>query len=323
LIPSIESCLRLMLFVLCNISERLEAISMRRSVRCVLFFVLVLILAYPVFAQVDISVSFGPPALPVYEQPLCPAEGYIWTAGYWAYDPDYGYYWVPGTWVLAPEVGYLWTPPWWGWEGSGYSFHQGYWGPEVGFYGGINYGYGYFGHGFEGGRWQGNSFYYNRSVMNVNVTNIRNVYNTTVINRGGENRVSYNGGNSDLTARPTPGEEAAARGRHIPPIAAQTEHRQQAHGNPELRASANQGKPPIAATEDPPRSAAAALFPQEKQEFHTIHPQMPERPGQRPMAQKTARPPLRRPRVSLRNAKSPRPPAQATPGWKKGNRKSA
>ena len=69
---------------------------MRRSIRCMFFSVLVLMLAYPVFAQVAISVSFGPPALPVYEQPLCPAEGYIWAPGYWAYDPDYGYYWVPG-----------------------------------------------------------------------------------------------------------------------------------------------------------------------------------------------------------------------------------
>src|SRR5215472_18925874 len=53
-------------------------------------------------AQVLVSVSMGPPALPVYEQPYCPGEGYIWTPGYWAYGPD-GYYWVPGTWVLAPE----------------------------------------------------------------------------------------------------------------------------------------------------------------------------------------------------------------------------
>ena len=62
---------------------------------------------------VGISVTFGPPALPVYEQPICPGDGYIWTPGYWAWDPDAGdYYWVPGTWILAPEVGYLWTPPW-------------------------------------------------------------------------------------------------------------------------------------------------------------------------------------------------------------------
>jgi hypothetical protein len=97
--------------------------------------------------------------------------------------------------------------------------------------------------------------------MNVNVTNIRNVYNTTVINRGGENRISYNGGTGGLTARPSPAEEAAARGRHLPPIAAQTEHRQQAHGNPELRASANQGKPPIAATEKPASFSGRGVVP--------------------------------------------------------------
>lgn len=224
---------------------------MSRSARCMLLALLVMVLASPVFAQVAISVSFGPPALPVYEQPLCPAEGYIWTPGYWAWDPDYGYYWVPGTWVLAPETGYLWTPPWWGWDNGAYIFHTGYWGPTVGFYGGINYGFGYFGRGFEGGRWQGDHFYYNRSVMNVNVTNIHNVYDERIVNRGPENRVAYNGGNGGITARPTPQEEAAERERHLPPIAAQTQHRDEARTNPQLRASANQGRPPIAATDRP------------------------------------------------------------------------
>ena len=130
----------------------------------------------------------------VYEQPPCPAEGYIWTPGYWAWDADDAdYYWVPGTWVLAPEVGFLWTPAWWGWSSGVYLFHEGFWGPHVGFYGGIVYGLGYFGHGYEGGRWDGGHFFYNRSVNNINVTNIHNVYNTTVINNTTVNRVSYNG----------------------------------------------------------------------------------------------------------------------------------
>src|SRR5580704_16745231 len=64
-------------------------------------------------AQVVVSVSVAPPALPVYTQPICPAPGYIWTPGYWAYSDDGGYYWVPGTWVEAPEVGLLWTPGYW------------------------------------------------------------------------------------------------------------------------------------------------------------------------------------------------------------------
>ncbi|HTA48370.1 MAG TPA: hypothetical protein VK930_02865, partial [Verrucomicrobiae bacterium] len=86
---------------------------------------------------IGISVRIGPPALPVYEQPICPAPGYLWTPGYWAWSDDAGYYWVPGTWVVAP-VGMLWTPGYWGWNDGVYAWNAGYWGPHIGFYGGIN-----------------------------------------------------------------------------------------------------------------------------------------------------------------------------------------
>jgi hypothetical protein len=203
-------------------------------------------------AQFRVSITIAPPALPVYEQPVCPGDGYIWTPGYWYWDDDAGdYYWVPGTWVMAPEVGFLWTPGYWGWGGDAFIFHEGYWGPQVGFYGGVSYGFGYFGVGFAGGRWDNGHFFYNRAVANVNVTNIHNVYNTTVVNSTTINRVSYNGGTGGIEARPTPQEEAAANERHVPPVAAQTQHVQAARSNPQLRASVNQGKPPIAATEKP------------------------------------------------------------------------
>ncbi len=213
------------------------------------------------FAQI-ISVTFAPPALPVYSQPLCPGEGYIWTPGYWDYDYNFGdYYWVPGTWVLAPEPGLLWTPPWWGWADNVYIFHAGYWGPQVGFYGGIPYGYGYFGHGYEGGRWEHGQFYYNRAVNNINVTDIHNVYNTRVAEETNVHRISYNGGNGGIDVRPTPEEEAAARERHVPPVAVQVQHRQTASANPELRASANRGKPPVAATDKPTAFTGAGVVP--------------------------------------------------------------
>jgi hypothetical protein len=220
------------------------------SIRFMLFTFLLLLVSGVSMAQIGISVSFGPPALPVYEQPVCPGDGYIWTPGYWAYEDD-DYYWVPGTWVEAPEVGMLWTPPYWGWGGSGFVFYDGYWGPEVGFYGGINYGFGYFGRGYEGGRWDHDHFYYNRSVNNVNETIIHNVYNTRVNDSNNGNRVSYNGGNGGINARPTSSEQAAAHARHIAPVAMQTQHAQAARSNPELRATANHGKPPIAATSKP------------------------------------------------------------------------
>ena len=217
-----------------------------------LFTLIMLLVSVASFAQVGISITIAPPALPVYEQPLCPGEGYLWAPGYWAYDYDYGdYYWVPGTWVLAPEVGLLWTPPYWGWGGNAFIFHAGYWGPQVGFYGGIVYGFGYFGHGYEGGRWNNGQFFYNRAVNNINVTNIHNVYNVTVVNNTTVNRVSYNGGNGGINAIPTAAEEAAARERHVPPVAAQNQHAQAASANQQLRASVNRGKPPVAATAKP------------------------------------------------------------------------
>lgn len=222
-----------------------------RAVRFLLLACVMLSMSSALFGQIGVAISFAPPALPVYEQPLCPGDGYLWTPGYWAWDADYDdYYWVPGTWVMAPEVGFLWTPPYWGWGDGGFVFYDGYWGPTVGFYGGINYGFGYFGAGFEGGRWDNGHFFYNRAVMNVNVTNIHNVYESRVENVT-VNHVSYNGGNGGTTARPTPQQEAAAHERHLPPVAAQTQHVQEARSNPELRASTNHGKPPIAATARP------------------------------------------------------------------------
>ncbi len=222
--------------------------------RTIRFLLALLILAIPAasFGQISIRVAIGPPALPYYDQPICPGDGYLWTPGYWAYDDSIAdYYWVPGTWVEAPEEGYLWTPGYWGWGDGGYYFNEGYWGPTVGFYGGINYGFGYYGEGFGGGRWDHGHFFYNRSESHIDVTINRNVYDERVDHGNAGNRVSFNGGKGGSEARPNSQQEAAARERHIPAIAAQTAHVQSARANPDLRATANHGKPPIAATAKP------------------------------------------------------------------------
>src|SRR5271154_5972902 len=103
------------------------------SSRCVAVVIAVLALvSSPALAQVSISIDIAPPPLVVDDQPVCPDDGYLWTPGYWAYDPDAGeYYWVPGAWVQPPEVGFLWTPAYWGWDGNDYVFYSGYWGPTV------------------------------------------------------------------------------------------------------------------------------------------------------------------------------------------------
>lgn len=198
---------------------------------------------------IGISATAAPPPIPTYQQPMAAAEGSIWTPGYWAW-ADGGYYWVPGTWVVAPQVGYLWTPPWWGWGNGVYVFHEGYWGPHVGFYGGINYGFGYSGSGYEGGRWEGGHFAYNRSVTNVNVSLTSNVYSAPATRRSAS-AVGYNGGSGGSAARPTRDEEQASRERHLAPVASQTQHLSAARSNPQLRASANHGRPSVAATSRP------------------------------------------------------------------------
>src|SRR6202021_2492561 len=131
-------------------------------------FLTLLILAMPaaLFAQFGVSITFASPALPVYEQPAIPAAGYLWTPGYWGSGGE-GYFWVPGTWAQPPAVGLLWTPGYWGWGGNAFAWNGGYWGPHVGFYGGVNYGFGYGGAGYEGGYWNKGAFNYNRSVNNV------------------------------------------------------------------------------------------------------------------------------------------------------------
>jgi hypothetical protein len=208
--------------------------------------------AYEPAAEVEVTANEAPPPLPDYEQPPCPEDGYMWTPGYWAWGGG-AYYWVPGTWVQPPRVGVLWTPGYWGFGGGVYAFHAGYWGPHIGYYGGVNYGFGYVGVGFGGGRWVGNSFAYNRTVMNVNVTNVHNTYNETVINNVSVTKVSYNGGPGGTAAVPSAQERAAAAERHVPPTAMQHQHVQEALRNPALSARANGGHPAIAAT---PRAAA-------------------------------------------------------------------
>lgn len=217
-------------------------------------------IAVPVFgaattasAQVslDVEVAYGPPPLPWYAQPPCPGDGYLWTPGYWAYGP-WGYYWVPGAWVLAPAVGLVWTPGYWAWNEGLYWWHAGYWGSMVGFYGGIDYGYGYPGDGYFGGYWRRGAFYYNRAITNVNVTYIHNTYNQIIVNAGPPaSRISYNGGSGGIHVQPTASQWRYARERHMAPVDVQLREARWARDNPAQRFALNQGRPRIAAAEWP------------------------------------------------------------------------
>ena len=128
-----------------------------------------------------------------------------------------------------------------------YVFHEGYWGPQIGFYGGVSYGFGYDGVGYEGGYWRDGAFFYNRSVNNISNVSITNVYNKTVVVNNVTN-VSYNGGTRGTTTQPTPQQIAAANEHHVAATAAQTQNVHAAAKDPALSLNHNQGHPTVAAT---------------------------------------------------------------------------
>ena len=207
-----------------------------------------------------VSAEEAPPPLPVYDQPPMPDPGYMWTPGYWAWN-NYEYYWVPGTWVEPPQPGVLWTPGYWGFVDGVYMFHRGYWGPHVGFYGGVYYGFGYSGAGYEGGRWDGGRFYYNRTVNNFGTVNVTNVYEQPVRPADpAASRASFNGPNG-VTARPTTAEVAASHEPHIAPTTSQVQNARVASRSETSFVSANHGKPAVAATSHAGVLKGAAVVP--------------------------------------------------------------
>jgi hypothetical protein len=204
-----------------------------------------LLFAIPVISHaqvgVGVAITVAPPALPVYEQPPCPTEGFLWTPGYWGYGTG-GYFWTPGLWVAPPHPGLLWTPGYWGFVGGAYGWHGGYWGPHVGFYGGINYGFGYGGVGFFGGRWEGGHFMYNSAAWHVG-PGFHGVYaDRSFIHAGEYNHASFNG-EGGIHAAPTPGERAAMNEQHFGRTPDQVSHMQAARVDRSNYVSVNHGTP--------------------------------------------------------------------------------
>jgi hypothetical protein len=194
---------------------------------------------------VALSINIAPPALPVYEQPPLPAAGYMWTPGYWSYG-DAGYFWVPGVWAQPPSAGLLWTPGYWGYSGGVYGWNRGYWGPHVGFYGGVNYGFGFGGVGFVGGEWRGGVFAYNSAVANFGSVRVTNVYeNRTIVEQNtivNVNHVSFNGG-VGIQVHASAVEMQAVNERHFDPTPNQVQHESFAAQDRGQLASVNQGRP--------------------------------------------------------------------------------
>lgn len=218
-----------------------------------------------------------PPELPDYQQPPCPGDNYIWTPGYWYYSSNAGYYWVPGAWVVAPFAGALWTPGWWGYSNGRYAWRHGFWGRHVGYYGGINYGYGYGGYGYQGGYWRNNQFAYNREVNNVDPSRVHDVYSYRY--RAPNNtRVSYNGGSGGVRVLPRPAEMAALHEGHVAPMTSQVQLRRQASSNQQNFARVSHGRPAEAAVAHPLMADKNVRAPEVRNPGPAARPE--QRPGQ-------------------------------------------
>jgi hypothetical protein len=270
-------------------------------------------LAAPTFAQTCACAPEGgasqgyfiqadepPPPLPEYDQPPIPAPGYYWTPGYWAWN-NYDYYWVPGAWVEPPQAGLLWTPGYWAFIGGVYAFRPGYWGQRVGFYGGIDYGFGYSGAGYQGGRWDNGRFFYNSTVNNIGAAHITNVYNQPIVANRTINRASFNGGAGGAAAKPTAEDLLAEKEQHVRATKPQVDQARSAGMRGEQFVSTNRGKPAIAATARvgefkgkgviPAKAAgkAAEATPAAPAPSGNAVPETKEKP---PVAEKPAAPPL-------------------------------
>ena len=292
-----------------------------RALRSMRWFLLALVLCIvpaSSYAGVFISVGFAPPALPVYEQPPCPEAGLMWTPGYWAYGPD-GYYWVPGSWVPAPYEGALWTPGYWGWSGGMYVFHDGYWGRHVGYYGGVNYGFGYMGIGFAGGEWRGHEFAYNTEVVRVNEILVHTTYRARdIVNRytvAGGGRVAFSGGPGGIRHDPAPEERMAEREQHVARTSFQNQHESAARADRSFYAKNNGGHPATMAVERPlgvnpqnmhqtPQGQQQPMNQMQNRQGQQPMNQMQNRQGQQPMNQMQNRP-AQQPQAQPRSMQQP------------------
>jgi hypothetical protein len=149
----------------------------------------------------------------------------------------------------------LWTPGYWGWNQGAYVWYPGYWGDHVGYYGGVNYGYGYMGVGFAGGMWRGNAFVYNSAVMRVDDRYVHNTYEdrtiverTTIVNNG---HVAFSGGPGGINHQPMPEEQVAAHENHVGATSFQASHESSAMSDRSSYATQNGGHPQTLASPRP------------------------------------------------------------------------
>jgi hypothetical protein len=117
----------------------------------------------------------------------------------------------------------------------------------VGYYGGVNYGFGYGGIGFAGGEWRHGAFAYNTAVMHVDERIVHTTYvDRTVVERGyvaRDSHVAYSGGPGGIRHAPNAQEQTFAHEQHVAPTAYQTQHMNSAQADRTSYVKNNGGHP--------------------------------------------------------------------------------
>ena len=139
--------------------------------------------------------------------------------------------------------------------GGLYGWHGGYWGPHVGFYGGVNYGFGFGGVGFVGGEWRGGVFAYNSAVANFGSVHVTNVYENRTDRYAKHHceltTMSASTAKAVLRRVPRAGELQAEHEQHSKPRRNQTQHMNFAARTARNSPSVNHGAPGTPAASNP------------------------------------------------------------------------
>jgi hypothetical protein len=134
-------------------------------------------------------------------------------------------------------------------------FHPGYWGYHVGYYGGVNYGFGYMGIGFVGGMWRGRDFVYNTAVMHVDERFVHTTYvDRTIVERNtiaNDRHVAFSGGPGGIRHDPVPEERIAENEHHMGATSFQHTHETTAQSDRGSYFRNNGGHPSTLAVQRP------------------------------------------------------------------------
>ena len=214
-----------------------------------------------------------------------------------------------------------------------YVWHPGYWGPHVGYYGGVNYGFGYMGIGFVGGEWRGRVFAYNSAVMHVGEGGgwgNRVYVDRTIVERNtivNDRHVAFSGGPGGINHAPTAQERSYLNDRHMGATAAQTQHMQAAQQNRGAYYNVNHGHPsqvavsrPLTTTNRGNTEAGRGSVTQyrgvqsQARPMQQQRPQQESRPMQQQRPQEQSRPmQQQRPQQESRPMQQQRPQEQSRP----------